>query len=191
MVHLHGDDTQAVKAFIQLLYGYSCHHLLENAPKDSFFGTVCMRNFASLYVVGQKYLAPNACDAARQVLEAGLLALPEIRSASKIFRQIVSYVYVDYSDEATDLRARLVKYFMENMKGAALDEHFRDLFQEAPDFAFDVTNALLQQRKEMEAIESASAAAKGRKRWGAGGCRERISGQAGPNGRIEANLEGS
>lgn len=145
MVHLQGDDTKAVERLIRLLYGCSIEDLIDNDTSQSGSGTRNVVDLVPLYVVGQKYLAPTVCEMALNAFKRSLAAVPE-ESANQIFGKVAKCVYVDYCDEARNLRELVVSYFMARMTRATLHQRFRALFNNVPDLAFDITDAFVRKR---------------------------------------------
>ena len=157
MIWFYEEDPHALHSLIKHIYGYNYDYSGAEDNLEKFANSASeTKSFVSLYVVGQKYLVPQACIEAKATLIATLERMPGTEQYLSTLGEVVQQVYVTYALEATDLREMLVTHFMQHAVQAAEKEQLRDLFKLVPDFAFDVTTASMeQQRNPVKAVKLA------------------------------------
>lgn len=103
------------------------------------------------YVVGQKYLVPTIRNIAERPLSTVLEAASKTDRHAAVFAHLVRYVYITHQDAATGLRNLLVLHFTGKVAGMSEDDEWKALLRAVPEFALEVTDALIKQKAQLVA----------------------------------------
>lgn len=135
-----------MELFIRHLYGYKWGNdrMAHEAANSSALAEV----YVDAYVVGKKYLVPSFRTLAENNLRALLSVMLDAAPKTEVFSHFVKYVYLNNVETAVDLRPLMVNRFTTCVSRVSDKDVWRALLQDVPEFAHEVIDALMKQKRE-------------------------------------------